>query len=254
MTRIDLNCDVGESSDEAVLEAYERLIRSVTSVNIACGWHAGNADVMRRMAQIAKRHGARIGAHPGYRDAAGVGRRELSLSPSEIENLVAYQISALAGIAALEDARISHVKPHGALYNTAAVDRRVAEAIARAVKAVDVRLVLYGLAGSHLVEAARAHGLRAAAEAFADRAYRKDGTLAPREQAGAVLGDSTRVLQQVMHLVCDGYVTSVEGHRVALTADTLCLHGDTPGAAAHAHSIRQALEHAGVRVIALDDE
>jgi UPF0271 protein len=254
MIRIDLNCDVGESSDEAVLEAYERLIRSVTSVNIACGWHAGNADVMRRMAQIAKRHGARIGAHPGYRDAAGAGRRALSLSPSEIENLVAYQVSALAGIAALEDARVSHVKPHGALYNTAAVDRRVADAIARAVKAVDVRLVLYGLAGSHLVEAARAHGLRAAAEAFADRAYRRDGTLAPRAQAGAVLGDPTRVLQQVMHLVCDGYVTSVEGHRVALTADTLCLHGDTPGAAAHAHSIRQALEHAGVRVIALDDE
>ena len=254
MIRIDLNSDIGESTDDAAMEAHERLFQSVTSVNIACGWHAGSADVMRRMVQTAKRHGARIGAHPGYRDAAGTGRREMSLSSSEIENLVAYQVAALAGIAALEGARVSHVKPHGALYNTAAADRRVADAIAAAVRAVDAGLILYGLAGSHLVEAARGVGLRAASEAFADRAYRADGTLVPRTQAGALLDDPTRVLQQVMHLVCDGYVTSVEGHRVALTADTLCLHGDTSGAATHAQSIRQALEHAGVRVIALDDE
>jgi UPF0271 protein len=254
MIRIDLNCDVGESSDDAVLAAHEDLIRSVTSVNIACGWHAGNADVMRRMVQIAKTHRVRIGAHPGYADAEGAGRREHSLSSSEIENLVAYQVSALAGIAALEGGRVSHVKPHGALYNTAAANRRVADAIARGVRAVDSRLMLYGLAGSQLVEAARAHGLRAASEAFADRAYRMDGTLVPRAQAGAMLDDQTRVLQQVMNLVCDGYVTSVEGHRVALAVDTLCLHGDTPGAATYAVSIRLALENAGVRVAALDHE
>ena len=252
MIRIDLNCDVGETSDEAVLEAHERLIRSVTSVNIACGWHAGNADVMRRLVQIAKAHGIRIGAHPGYRDVEGAGRREQSLSSSDIENLIAYQVSALAGIAALEGGCVSHVKPHGALYNTAAADRQVADCIARAVRAVDSRLIVYGLAGSHLVEAARAHGLRAAAEAFADRAYRLNGALVPRGQAGAVLDDQTRVLHQVLNLVCAGYVTSVEGHRVALTAETLCLHGDTPGSAIYAETIRRALEQAGVRVIAVD--
>jgi len=251
MTRIDLNCDVGESSDPTVLAAQERIIRSVTSVNIACGWHAGNPDVMRRMVQIAKTEGARIGAHPGYRDAEGTGRREQSLSASDIENLIAYQVSALAGIAALEGGCVSHVKPHGALYNTAAADRRVADAIARAVRAVDSRLILYGLAGSHLVEAARANGLPAAEEAFADRAYRMDGTLVPRGQSGAVLDDDARVLEQVMTLVCQGYVLSVEGHRVQLTARTLCLHGDTPEAVRYAESIRLALEQAGVHVAAL---
>ena len=252
MTRIDLNCDVGESSDPTVLSAHEHIIESVTSVNIACGWHAGNPEVMRRMVQIAKAHGARIGAHPGYRDPEGAGRREHSLSASDIENLIAYQVSALAGIAALEGAGVSHVKPHGALYNTAAGDRGIAEAIARAVRAVDRRLILYGLAGSHLVEAARANGLHAAAEAFADRAYRADGTLVPRSLAGAVLDDEARVIKQVMSLVCDGYVTSVEGQRVGLTAETVCLHGDTPGAVRWAASLRRALEQAGIQVAALE--
>jgi 5-oxoprolinase (ATP-hydrolysing) subunit A len=254
MIRIDLNCDLGESSDPAMLSAHERIIRSVTSINIACGWHAGNPEVMRRMVQIANAQGARIGAHPGYRDPEWAGRCEHSLSASDIENLIAYQVSALAGIAALEGGRVSHVKPHGALYNTAAADRRVADAIARAVRAVDPRLILYGLAGSQLVEAARSKGLRAAEEVFADRAYRMNGTLVPRAQPGAVLSDEPSVLHQVMTLVCEGYVTSVEGHRVALAPDTLCLHGDTPGSAGYAESIRLALEQAGVRIAALDHE
>jgi len=249
--RIDLNCDLGESSgpDQAALE--ERLLPQVTSINIACGFHGGHPDVMRRLVRSGRAAGVAIGAHPGFRDPEGLGRRDLPLSPEQIESAVAYQVGALAAVAALEGARLTHVKPHGALYHLAARDSEAAEAVARAVAAVDRRLVLVGLAGSRSVEAGRRLGLATAEEAFADRAYLDDGRLVPRSQPGALLIKEEEVVAQAVSIVRDGILRSSAGGVVRLHADTLCLHGDTPGADRLAAAVRRALEGAGLCVQAL---
>jgi len=249
--RIDLNCDVGESAEAERLAVEERIMPHVTSVNIACGVHAGNPEVMRRTVRMARQHHLSVGAHPGFADVEGMGRRNLSLPPDEVENLVAYQVRALAGIAALEEVRLTHVKPHGALYNMAAGDRSLAEAIARAVAAVDRRLILYGLAGSRLVEAAREAGLASAEEAFADRAYASDGTLVPRDRPGSLIQDEQKVVEQVLRIVREGVVRSFDGRDLHLRADTICLHGDAPGADRLARLIRRSLDEAGVLVAAV---
>lgn len=246
--RIDLNCDLGEATDPegAALEA--RVMPYVTSVNIACGFHAGNLEVMRRTVRLARSHGLAIGAHPGFLDAEGFGRRAMALPAAEIETLVAYQVGALAGVAALEGARLAHVKPHGALYNLAAQDASLAGAIARAVAAVDRRLLLVGLAGSPLPEAAREIGLPAAEEAFADRAYGPNGMLMPRDVPGAVIHDEQQVVARAIRLAREGCVRSVDGRDVHVHIETLCLHGDTPGADRLARLVREGLKGAGVRV------
>lgn len=253
MRRIDLNCDMGESFDPESWAVQERVIPYVTSVSIACGGHAGNPDLMRRTIRLAKAHGVNIGAHPGFLDPEGFGRRETKMTPYEVETLVAYQVGALGGIAAIEGIRLSHVKPHGALYNQAARDRALADAVIRAVAAVDSRMILVGLAGSQLIEAARARGIRAAEEAFADRAYQADGTLVPRGQPGAVIHDAQEVAERAVHLVCKGVVRSRDGAEISVKADTLCVHGDTPGADRLVGLIRQKLEEAGIRITAVDD-
>lgn len=251
MRRIDLNCDLGECNDPAQLAVEERMIPLVTSVNVACGFHAGNQDVMRETIRLARVHQVAIGAHPGFRDPEGAGRRERSVTPEEVENLVAYQVGALAGMAALEGGRLRHVKPHGALYTMAARDRELAAAIARAVAGLDDRLILVGLAGSALVEAGRELGLCVAEEAFADRAYNDDGSLVPRHWPGALVVDEDDVVQRVRRLVLDGAVTSVRGAVIRLHADTICLHGDTPGAERLARAVRRDLEQAGVKIMAV---
>lgn len=251
MHQIDLNCDMGELADPERLTIEERLMPLVTSVSIACGFHAGNPDLMRRTIQLARAHGVSIGAHPGFHDPGGMGRRELQVTPEEVENLVAYQIGALAGIAALEGARLSHVKPHGALYNMAARDRRLADAIARAVANLNHGLILFGLAGSELVNAGRAIGLTVAEEAFVDRAYNPNGSLVPRGRPGAVIQDEQEVIARVRCLVREGAVAGRDGPLIRLHADTICLHGDTPGVDRLVEIVRRELTKEGVRIAAV---
>ncbi len=249
--RIDLNGDVGESFGPYTMGDDEAMLRHITSANVACGFHGGDPSVMRRTVGLAVASGVAIGAHPGYADLVGFGRREIRMGHREVEDVVAYQIGALAGVAAAAAARLQHVKPHGALYNMAARDRALADAVARAVVAVDTTLILFGLAGSCLIEAAHAVGLRTAAEVFADRAYRPDGSLVPRDQPGAVIDDPTAVVERALQIVQDGTTTSVSGEVIEIRGDTICLHGDTPGAGGLAARLRSGLEGAGIRVLSI---
>ena len=240
--RIDLNADVGEGYDDRALMPF------LTSVNVACGGHAGDERTMAATVEMALFRGIAVGAHPSYPDREHFGRRELALSAEEIEAAVRSQVSALAAITAEVGAELVHVKPHGALYNVAAADLMTARAIARAVRAVDRRLRLVGLAGSKLLAAAAEIGLVAASEAFADRRYAADGSLAPRGRAGAVIEDPAEAAEQALRIVRDGEVAAVGGARVGVHAETLCLHGDTPGAAAIARAVHERLRAAGVDV------
>ena len=248
--RVDLNCDVGESFGRYALGDDEGILPHVTSANIACGFHAGDPVIMRRTVRLALRLGVAVGAHPGFPDLGGFGRRELHASPDEVEAMVLYQVSALAGIAAAEGGRLRHVKPHGALYNMAARDPRLAGAVARGVAAAGDGLILVGLSGSHLLDAGRAAGLAVASEAFADRAYEADGALRSRSLPGAVIGDADAAVARVLQMLRDGSVAAATGERVALRADTVCIHGDTPGAASLAAAVRAGLEAGGVAVAA----
>ena len=234
---VDLNADVGEWSGGAVPDEEALLFTQITSANVACGAHAGDAGVMRATVALARTHGVAVGAHPGFADREGFGRRELPLTPAEVAPLVADQVRALARIAGEQGVRLRHVKPHGALYNMAGRNAALADAIAHAVASVDRTLVLVGLRGSQLVAAAGRAGLQAAAEVFADRAYRPDGSLVPRSEAGAVIDDEREVVARVPML--------------ARAADTICVHSDTPGAARLAARIRAALEAEGIRVAPL---
>ena len=245
---VDLNADAGESFGSYVLGQDASLIPLVTSVSVACGFHAGDPGVMRDTVRLAREHGVAVGAHPGFPDLMGFGRREMRLSAQEVEDLVVYQIGALAGVAAAQGVALQHVKPHGALYNMAASDPDLAAAVARAVAAVDATLLLVGLSGSALVDAGRRAGLRTASEVFADRSYEPDGTLTPRLRAGAVLHDEARVAARALSMVRDRSVAASDGSRVALQVDTICLHGDTRGAANLARRVRAALEEGGVLV------
>jgi UPF0271 protein len=248
MTSIDLNSDLGESFGAWAMGEDAALMTSITSANIACGFHAGDPSVMRRTVALAKAHGVAVGAHPGYPDLAGFGRREMQLAPREVEDLVLYQIAAMAGVAAAEGVRLQHVKAHGALYNMAARDATLAHAIARAVAAFDKTLILFGLPHSPLLVEGERVGLQVAAEIFADRTYEADGSLTSRRVAGSVISSPERVVERAVEMVTTGKVTATTGETIALRADTLCLHGDTPGAANLARAIRRALEGAGVRV------
>jgi 5-oxoprolinase (ATP-hydrolysing) subunit A len=246
--RIDLNADLGESFGPWRMGHDDALMSSITSANIACGFHAGDPGVMRRTIALARQHGVAIGAHPGLPDLVGFGRREMQATPQEVEDLVLYQVAALAGMAAAQGVRVQHVKAHGALYNMAARDAALAEAIARAVATFDSSLVLFALHGSDLVQAGRKAGLRVASEAFADRAYEPDGSLASRRRPGSVIHESEEVVARAVRMVRDHAVVATDGSVIAIDADTLCLHGDTPGAATLAERIRAALDSAGVRV------
>jgi UPF0271 protein len=206
---------------------------------------------MRETIALAREHGVAVGAHPGFPDPEGFGRRELQFSPRDVEDFVAYQVGALAGIAASQGVRLQHVKPHGALFNMAVRDGELADAIARASAVIDRNLILFGLPGSQIVAAGKRAGLRTAREGFADRAYRTDGTLVPREQDGAVIRDAAAVIPRVIRIARDRMVETLDGTVIPLEVDTICVHGDTPGAADLAARIRTALTDAGVEIIAV---
>jgi 5-oxoprolinase (ATP-hydrolysing) subunit A len=248
LKHVDLNADVGESFGTWVLGQDPVLFPHITSANVACGFHAGDPGVMRATVALARQHAVAVGAHPGFPDLAGFGRREMRMSPREVEDLVVYQIGALAAIAAAQGLRLQHVKAHGALYNMAVTEFALAEAIARATAAVDRSLVLLGLPGSQLLKAGERAGLATASEVFADRAYRADGTLVPRTQPGAVIHDGDAVVQRVVAMVRDQEVLAEDGVRVPLRIDTICVHGDTPGAAQLAARVRAALTAGGIEV------
>lgn len=248
--RIDLNSDLGESFGPWAMGDDAALMPSLTSANVACGFHAGDPGTMRQTLALARAHGVSVGAHPGFHDLVGFGRREIQATTREVEDLVLYQVSALAGMAASQGLRLAHVKAHGALYNMACRDQSLASAIAHAVAAFDKSLVLFGLPGSPLLEEGRRAGLTVAAEAFADRAYNPDGSLTSRRIAGSVLSDPEIVVARALRMIAEGEVIAIDGTAVRLQADTLCVHGDTPGAATLVAHLRTALEKAGVRVAA----
>jgi UPF0271 protein len=245
---IDLNSDLGESFGPWPLGQDAALMASITSANVACGFHAGDPGVMRETVALAKQHNVAIGAHPGFPDLVGFGRREMQATPREVEDFVVYQVAALAGVAAAQGVRLQHVKSHGALYNQACRDRGLADAIARAVASLDRSLILFGLPGSELLSAGERAGLRVAAEIFADRAYEPDGSLASRRKPGAVIHDAAVVVERAVKMARDGEVVATDGSTIRLDADTMCLHGDTPGSAELARQIRHGLESAGIRV------
>jgi len=248
MKCIDLNCDMGEMPAALADGTQEELMRYVSSANVACGGHAGNADMMRTTIQQALRYGVSVGAHPGYEDRANFGRKELQLAPEQISAFVYRQIMALEEIARQCGVAIAHVKAHGALYNQAARDRLIAFAIAEGVRRWRSDIELVGLAGSAMLEQFRAAGFRVAAEAFADRRYENDGSLRARKFPDALLHDPEEAAQQALRIVEYGSVTAVDGSTVPLQADTICLHGDTPGAVEIATVVSRRLREAGITI------
>ena len=247
---IDLNSDVGESFGAWTIGQDEALIPLVTSANVACGAHAGDPLVIERTVALAAANGVAVGAHPGYPDVAGFGRRDLDMSPAELESSVLFQIGAVAAFARAAGVALTHVKPHGAMYNRAATDVAIAEPIVRAVRRFSAELVVVALAGSSMLEVIRSAGLTARAEAFADRAYESDGSLRSRRLAGAVHSDASVAAAQAVSIARDGTVTCHDGSTITVRAETICLHGDTPAAPAFARAIRTALEAAGIGVSA----
>src|SRR5207249_513512 len=249
--RIDLNADVGESFGAYTIGHDAGLMKSITSANVAAAFHAGDPTVLRATIRMAKASGVAVGAHPGLPDLVGFGRRELNVTPTEAEDFVLYQLAAVAGVATAEGVKIQHVKPHGALFNMAVRNRELSAAIARAVAAFDRSLILFGLPGSEILAAGRAAGLRVAAEVFADRAYEPDGSLASRRKPGSVIHDAAAVVARAIRMVKEHTVVAIDGSVVALEADTICVHGDTPGSDELAARIRAGLETAGVTVKAI---
>jgi 5-oxoprolinase (ATP-hydrolysing) subunit A len=245
---IDLNCDMGESFGNYKLGFDEELMNYATSVNIACGFHGGDPQIMRKTVQMAIEKNVGIGAHPGFQDLAGFGRREMNLTPQEVFDIVVYQIGALYGFVKSEGGLMQHVKPHGALYNMAAKNSGLAEAIAEAVYKINPELILFGLAGSELLKAGKNIGLRTASEAFADRTYLEDGTLTSRRDVNALIHDQEAAVKQVIQIVKDHSVSAVQGEEVPLTAETICLHGDGENAVTFAMSIREGLTQNGIKV------
>ena len=246
MQTIDLNCDLGEGAGHDAA-----LMPLITSANIACGGHAGDAASMRETMKLARENGVAIGAHPGFADRECFGRRELARTAAEARELIVTQLGALREVAQSLGTKVRHVKPHGALYNMAARDPHLADALASAVSDVDSGLVLFGLAGSELIRAGKAHRLRVANEAFADRTYQSDGTLTPREHPGAMIEDEATAITQVLQIVRSGTITAVNGEMVQVKADTVCLHSDSPNPVAFASRLRAALEAAGIRMQAI---
>ncbi|WP_369245133.1 LamB/YcsF family protein [Streptomyces sp. R41] len=248
MTPIDLNADLGEGFGRWRLTDDEQLLSVVTSANVACGFHAGDAVTMRRVCELAAERGVRIGAQVSYRDLAGFGRRAMDVPPDELAAEVAYQIGALEVFARAAGTRVSYVKPHGALYNRVVHDEEQARAVVDGVLLADATLPVLGLPSSRFLKLAEQAGLPTATEAFADRAYTEEGTLVPRTQDGAVITDADTVVERSVGLARFGMVNSHSGERIPVRARSLCLHGDTPGAVELARRVRTRLESSGVRV------
>jgi UPF0271 protein len=250
MARIDLNSDVGESFGRWTLGDDSAMFESVSSANVACGFHAGDPGVIRRTCRSAAAAGVVIGAHVGYRDLAGFGRRFMDISPADLADDVVYQLGALQALAAVEGTAVRYVKPHGGLYNAIVHHTGQAQAVVDAVKSVDAGLPILGLPGSEVLRLAEANGLRAVPEAFADRAYNRDGTLVSRSLPGAVLEDPTQVAEHVLRIATESTVRTIDGSSLKISAESICVHGDSPGAVEMATAVKAALAGAGVTIAA----
>ena len=248
MYKVDLNSDLGESFGAYTIGMDEAVIAHVSSANVACGCHAGDPLVMDRTVAACQVAGVAVGAHPGFPDLAGFGRRNMNCSPKEVKAYIQYQMGALLAFTAAHGVKLQHVKPHGALYNMAAVDEKLARAMCEAVYEVDKDIIFMGLAGSKMIEAAEAAGLRAASEVFADRAYNDDGTLVSRKLPGAVIKDKDLAIRRVVRMVKEGRVESVNGNDIAIKADSICVHGDNPKALEFVRNIRETLVSEGVEI------
>ncbi|MFT4007893.1 MAG: 5-oxoprolinase subunit PxpA [Lacrimispora sp.] len=248
MPVIDLNCDLGESFGAYKMGLDEEVLPYVTSANIACGFHGGDPLVMEKTVALCKKYGVRAGAHPGFPDLVGFGRRNMNLSPKEVKASVMYQIGALKAFCSGAGIRLCHLKPHGALYNMAAKDYKLAEAICQAVKEADDSLILLALSGSEMLRAAKDTGLSAASEVFADRAYQSDGSLVPRSREGALIEDEDLAVRRVIRMAKEGVVEAIDGSTVSIEADSVCVHGDGAKALEFVKKIREGLLEAGVEV------
>lgn len=245
---IDLNCDLGESFGAYTLGYDESMLKIVSSANIACGYHAGDHNVLHQTVQLAHSNKVKVGAHPGFQDLVGFGRRSMNVSPAEVFNLMVYQLGAIAAFAHIHGTTIHHVKPHGALYNMAAKDKQLAQAIVDAVYAFDSNLILYALSGSELSKAGHEKGLRVAEEVFADRTYQQDGTLTPRTQPNALIDDEKVAVKQILKVVNEGVVETVDGNTIELCAHTVCIHGDNEKAVLFAQKLKQELMNEGFTI------
>ncbi|MDS4032610.1 5-oxoprolinase subunit PxpA [Staphylococcus capitis] len=249
--QIDLNCDLGEAFGNYSFGGDKDIIPLITSSNIACGFHAGDENVMNETIQLAKENNVGIGAHPGLPDLQGFGRRKMDIKPKEIYNLVVYQLGALNGFCKIHGTRINHVKPHGALYNMGAKNKEIAQAIAQAVYDFDKSLVLVGLSNTLLISEAEALGLRTASEVFADRRYEDDGQLVSRQESDATITNTDEALQQVLKMVTENKVVSKNGKEIDLQADTICVHGDGAHALDFVTQIRKKLTKEGIDIQSL---
>lgn len=248
MSQIDLNSDLGESFGAYTMGSDKEILDLATSANIACGFHAGDPSTMRQTVKMAIERGVGIGAHPGLPDLLGFGRRNMDVTSQEVYDMVVYQIGALYGFVKVEGGELQHVKPHGALYNMAAKNPALAKAIAQAVYKVDPNLILFGLSGSELIKAGAEIGLRTASEVFADRTYQQDGTLTPRRHPDALITDWQQAIQQVVRMVKEGTVKSLQGVDVKIKADTVCIHGDGPYALEFASQIKKCLQNSQINI------
>lgn len=246
MIYVDLNCDLGESFGVFRVGHDEEIMKYVSSVNIACGFHAGDPNIMNQTVEMACKHGVKIGAHPGFPDLVGFGRRNMSLTPEEVYTNVLYQLGALQAFVIAHGSRLHHVKPHGALYNMCAVNPQLADAVAKAVYHFDQNLTLYGLANSELINAGKKYSLKTAQEVFADRTYLCDGTLTPRTEKNALITNEEQAITQTIKMVKENQVTCISGETIPIEADTICLHGDGEHALSFARKIRMAFEKEGI--------
>jgi UPF0271 protein len=246
--KIDLNCDMGESFGAWRTGSDVELMDYVSSVNVACGFHAGDASVIRKTVEAAIAKNVAIGAHPSFPDLQGFGRREMKMPAREIFDITLYQVSALKGICEALGAKLHHVKPHGALYNQAAKDAAMARAVAEAVKAIDAELIFYGLSGSFLISEAEKIGLKTASEVFADRTYRRDGSLTPRSEPNALIHDAEKSVAQVLQMIRSQSVTASGGEIVSIKAETVCIHGDGANALEFARTINARLKENGISI------
>ena len=251
MSCVDLNCDLGESFGAYTMGMDAEVIPKVTSVNVACGYHAGDPLIMEKTVALAKQHGAAIGAHPGFPDLMGFGRRQMVVTPEEAGAYVKYQVGALMAFAKGHGLRLQHVKPHGALYNMAAKDEKLAEGICKAIYSIDPEFIFMGLAGSVMLEAAERIGLKTASEVFADRAYNDDGSLVARSKPGAVIHDPEAAVARAVKMAKEGKVISINGKEIDIRADSICVHGDNPKAIETVIKLRNALIEQGVEVKSL---
>lgn len=251
MKKIDLNCDLGESFGNYKIGLDDEVIRHISSANVACGFHASDPLVMQKTVALAKENGVCIGAHPGFPDLVGFGRRNMSVSPAEAKALVQYQIGALDAFCKAAGVKLCHVKPHGALYNMAGKDDILAQAVCEGIFEYDSNLILLGLSGSKMIEAGKKIGLRTASEVFADRAYEDDGSLVARSKPGAVITDENLAVSRVVEMVKNGRVTSITGNEIEIKADSICLHGDGVKAVEFAKRIKEELLKNDVEIVPL---